>query len=230
MSVTDYLKNKFKIRQFLSLVLNYLSKNKKKISGKNNNINFKEAVLRKVVIDIAGNDNELIIKKGSKISNAKIFIRGTGHRLIIGENFSMASGTLWIEDENCKIIIGDKTTIGDASIAVTEPNSTISIGEDCMLSSDIEIINGDSHSIIDKETNKRINFAEDIVIGNHVWIGAHVQILKGVKIGNDSIIGTRSLVTKDVANSCVAAGVPAKEVKKNVTWRRDRIYDRAASN
>lgn len=54
----------------------------------------------------------------------------------------------------------------------------------------------------------------DIVIGNDVWIGFEAVIMPGVTIGDGAIIGTRAVVTKDVAPYTIVGGVPAKEIKK----------------
>ena len=54
----------------------------------------------------------------------------------------------------------------------------------------------------------------DTVIGNDVWIGYEAVILQGVKIGDGAVIGTRAVVTKDVAPYSVVGGVPAREIKK----------------
>lgn len=53
-----------------------------------------------------------------------------------------------------------------------------------------------------------------VVIGRNVWIGAHATVLPGVNIGDNSIIGAGAVVNKDVPANCVAAGVPAKIIKK----------------
>ena len=57
-----------------------------------------------------------------------------------------------------------------------------------------------------------------IVIGDHVWIGMNVIVLKGVTIGEGSIVAAGSVVNKDVPPHCLVAGVPAKVVKTDVTW------------
>ena len=54
----------------------------------------------------------------------------------------------------------------------------------------------------------------DIVIGNDVWIGYEAIIMQGVKIGDGAIIGSRAVVTKDVAPYTIVGGIPAKEIKK----------------
>jgi len=92
-----------------------------------------------------------------------------------------------------------------------------------MFSYDIELKTGDSHSIFDLNTNSRINFGKSIKLGNHVWVGAHVVILKGVEIGDNSVIGTSTVCTKSIPACSLAVGIPANVIKTNVTWERKRI-------
>jgi acetyltransferase-like isoleucine patch superfamily enzyme len=54
---------------------------------------------------------------------------------------------------------------------------------------------GDSHSILDGDTGKRFNYAEDVLIADHVWIGAGCAILKGALISSETVVGTGSVVT-----------------------------------
>jgi len=158
-----------------------------------------------VIIFISGNHNQIHLSKEVK------FNRG---------------GELWIEDENCELYIGMNSTFEDAHIAVTEPNTKIVIGVDCMFANNIDVRTGDSHSIIDAKTNKRINHAKNVIIGDHVWVGAHCSILKGVTLAKNSIVATRSVVTKAFEQEGVLlAGIPAKIVKQDITWDRQRIYE-----
>ncbi len=48
---------------------------------------------------------------------------------------------------------------------------------------------------------------------NNVWIGGSVTILSGVTVGNNVVIGAGAVVTKDIPDNCVAAGVPAKVIR-----------------
>jgi acetyltransferase-like isoleucine patch superfamily enzyme len=93
-----------------------------------------------------------------------------------------------------------------------------------MFSYEIVIRTTDAHSVLDLETRERINKAESISIGNHVWLGAEVMITKGVSLPDDCIVGARSICNRSVDEPhTVIAGIPAKVVKRGVTWDRERI-------
>jgi acetyltransferase-like isoleucine patch superfamily enzyme len=91
-----------------------------------------------------------------------------------------------------------------------------------MFSHGIEIRNGDSHSIFSSETKERINFTKPVKIENHVWLGADTKVLKGAAIGEGAIISTSAVVTGTVEKNTIYAGVPAKKVKENIYWKRER--------
>lgn len=92
--------------------------------------------------------------------------------------------------------------------------SKIFIGEGCAIARDVIIRDYDAHSI----NLSGYQIAKEIQIGNHVWIGNRAMVLKGVKIGDGSIIAAGAIVTRDVPSGCIVAGVPAKIVKQNVSW------------
>lgn len=179
--------------------------------------------LRHCSIFISGRNNTVNISEGTVLRNCTIKIFGDDNNINIGKNVSADSLNLWIEDKKNGIEIGDGTTVnGRTHIACIEGTS-ITIGSDCMFSSDISLVTGDSHSILD-EKGTRINSSRDIVIGNHVWIGKENTILKGVTVQDNSIIGAKSLVTKTFnEENVIIAGNPAKIIKTNINWNRERI-------
>ena len=204
-------------------ILSFLNFNKYNVNGSKNLIINEGVLLKKVKFDITGDHNQIYFHEDSFIENVTFFFRGSNHHLSIGNHCIIKGGSFWFEDDNCTINIGNNTTIENAHLAVTENEKSIEIGYDCMLAYDIEIRTGDSHSIIDLNSNTRINYARNVKILDHVWIGADVKILKGVTIGKNSIIGTGSIVNKSIPDNCIAAGIPAKVVRNNVTWNRQRI-------
>lgn len=118
-----------------------------------------------------------------------------------------------------KIIIGNNVNINnDVHIGCI---NRIEIGDNCLLASRIYISdhNHGSFSKEDLETapNKRPLISKGpVIIKNNVWIGEGVAILPNVTIGENSIIASNAVVTKDIPANCVAAGVPAKIIKRIV--------------
>jgi acetyltransferase-like isoleucine patch superfamily enzyme len=192
--------------------------------GSKNKINARYAYLHKVKIVFKGSSNHVEILKDTKLYNTLLYFNGNNHFLQIGNNCTIKGGSIWFEDYNNRVFIERKTTIESAHLAVTGFHKKISLGEDCMLSQNIEIRTVDSHSILNKSTGQRINYEEDVAIGNHVWIGTNVIILKGVTLPNNIIIGTGAIVTKSVLESnCIIGGTPAKILKTDVDWARKRL-------
>lgn len=222
------LKRRFKNNKVILYVKTKIrrlkAKYKKQVRG-NNNVISNKGVFINSKYDIVGNNIRVEVLPGAVLSDIRIYMRGDNHTLIIGERCCMKGGDFYFEDEHCTVSIGKNTTIESAHFAVTEPGRSIIVGEDCMFSTNIELRTGDSHSILDATTRQRINYAKDIMVKNHVWIGANAVILKGVTLGNHSIVGTGSLVTSDIPDNCIAAGIPAKVVKENIDWLKKRIYD-----
>jgi len=95
----------------------------------------------------------------------------------------------------------------------------IRIGEDSLVGWDVTIRDTDGHDIYDINSNELLNEDKTTMIGNHVWIGAGTQIFKGVCVGDNSIIGGRSIVTRNIKENSLVAGTPAKIIKENVYWK-----------
>lgn len=213
-----------KHERILSRIYRLFGRNKI-TAAPDNNIIINNAFLKKCQISINGHGNTLEIAKGlTRLTNCQITICHSNCHIKIGERSNLNYCNLYIEDNNGKIIIGDHvTTTGQTDIAVIE-GTTVNIGDDCLFATDISIRTGDSHSIIDTETNCRINPSQDVTIGNHVWIGHGVKILKGVTISDNSIIATGAICTnKRFPCNSILGGIPAKVLKSGITWKAQRI-------
>lgn len=172
--------------------------------------------IAKTSIFVSGEENLVTVVK-AKIERCEITINGTRNRLILEENVSLRKANIIIRGSDNQIKIGRGTSFGTVRIINVGKDNSIQIGEDCLFSDYIEIWGSDTHSIYDKEGNF-INPEMPIHIGNKVWIGSHVTILKGVIIDDGAIIGMNSMVTKYVERKTVNAGNPLRVLKRNVTW------------
>ena len=194
-----------------------------KMIGDNNRIIPPCALLKKTDIRVKGNNNTIIIGDFARLNGASIYISGDSNRIEIGDWCYLNGTDLFIEDDGGSIHIGSRTKfLGKTHLAVIEGTS-ITVGEDCLFSSDVQLRTGDSHSILDLQ-GRRINASEDIVIGDHVWVGTKAFLNKGAKVASHSIVGACALVTKAFEEpNCALAGVPAKIVKQGVDWSIRRI-------
>ena len=168
-----------------------------------------------------GGGNFIEISKSTRYNNLRIVIRGNNNVVKIGENCLFLGYTcIYIEGDNNSVTIG-KNLIAQPNLSLVLAEGTeIIIQNDCLFARDVKIRTSDQHGIYDF-CNERINLPQMVSIGNHVWIGAGSVVNKGAIIGNESVIGMCSLVTKRIPDNCVAAGVPAKGIKTNINWSRE---------
>ena len=133
---------------------------------------------------------QILGKTGNKYFIEQPFICDYGYNIEIGENFYSNHNLIILDC--AKVMFGDNVFIG--------PNCGFYTAE---------------HPLDVDTRNKGLEFAKPIKIGNNVWIGGSVTILSGVTVGNNVVIGAGSVVTKDIPDNCVVAGVPAKVIKEN---------------
>ena len=147
-------------------------------------------------------------------------IIGSNNHILIEENVVCGNFQLRTDGGKNQIILERGVYWGGGCMHAME-GTKIEIGENCMLSHDIDLRSGDGHPIYFEDKNLRYNRGGDIVIGKHVWIGIRAQILKGVTIGDNCIIGASSVVNKSFyEEGCIIAGYPATVIKRNIKWER----------
>lgn len=127
-------------------------------------------------------------KTGKVFSIVSPFFCDYGYNIEIGENFFM--------NMNCVILDGTKVTFGD-NVFVAPGCGFYTAG----------------HPLDAERRNAGLEYALPIRIGNNVWIGAQVCVLPGVTIGDNSVIGAGSVVTKDIPSGVLAAGNPCRVIR-----------------
>lgn len=173
---------------------------------------------------LRGNSSEIKIGCGTFLSNSVLTVKGSNNKILIGENGFINGIDLVVEGNGNTVIIGNNAFVLDDTRIYVVDGGLFKMGDSCMLSDRIEIRATDNHSIIDLNTNKRINFEKPIILHDHVWLGTGVTLLKGSEIADGCIVGAKSLVTGTFSEkNCIIAGNPAKVIKKNVDWKMERI-------
>ena len=140
------------------------------------------------------------------------------------KEFCIVRGNLHCQKEGAVLRIGRYTFIGSNTDIVS--TKKVTIGDNVLISHNCYITDTDGHSLDkikrrDDIPNRWKNFkdwsvvcAEEVVIHSDVWIGPNSIILKGVTIGEGTIISAGSVVTKSFPRNVVVAGVPGKVIKK----------------
>lgn len=154
---------------------------------------------------------------------------GRGLELQTGKDASISFGKfVWIGDgtkircHEGQVEIGDKTVMGQE--CTISAYRRVRIGEQCVIADRTMFIDFD-HGVVDTERPIRQQgiYMEDVVVGSNVWIGYGACVLRGVSVGDNAVIGTNSVVTKDVPANAVVGGVPARilrmrEAPEQMKW------------
>lgn len=109
------------------------------------------------------------------------------------------------------VSLGDNVYINFNCVFVDD--TYIDIGSHTLVGPNVTFVTG-NHPLNAMQRKEALQYNQPIKVGKNVWIGANAVILPGVTIGDNSIIGAGSIVTKDIPSNVVAVGVPCKPIKK----------------
>lgn len=112
-----------------------------------------------------------------------------------------------------QITFGDESYIGSYSTIQLSQDCLVHIGRKCMISHNVRMYT--STAVTDQNfTNEDLmTKTGNIIIGDGVWIGANVFINPGIQIGDNAVVGANSVVTKDIPEFAIAAGLPAEIIR-----------------
>ena len=171
----------------------------------------------------------LFTAAGRRWHTAGLLFLGRGLELEVGRKGTIEFGRfVWIGDgtkircHEGRVEIGQKTVMGqECTISAYQ---RVRIGEQCVIADRAMFIDFD-HGVVEVERPIRQQgiYKRDVEVGSNVWIGYGACILRGVRVGDNSIVGTNSVVTKDVPANAVVAGIPARvirmrEAPRELSW------------
>ncbi|UQZ37723.1 maltose acetyltransferase [Paenibacillus sp. PK3_47] len=140
---------------------------------------------------------KLFAKTGEEFLIEQPFYCDQGYNIEIGEHFYV--------NHNCVMLDAAKISFGD--YVFIAPNCGFYTA---------------GHAIDVEQRNMGLEVALPITVGDNVWIGGGVSVLPGVSIGNDTIIGAGSVVTKDIPSGVIAAGNPCRVIREITEADKDK--------
>jgi acetyltransferase-like isoleucine patch superfamily enzyme len=136
---------------------------------------------------------------------------GRDAKLHIGRWAWIGHGTK-IRVHEGEVRIGAKTVMGqECTISAYQH---VSIGRECIIADRVMLIDFD-HGVVevDRPIREQGIYKRDVRVGHNVWIGYGACVLRGVSIGENSIVGTSAVVTREVPENAVVGGVPARTIR-----------------
>jgi acetyltransferase-like isoleucine patch superfamily enzyme len=161
----------------------------------------------------------LFTSAGRRWHSDGLLFLGRRLELEIGRRAEVRFGRfVWIGDGSkirCHegvVEIGAKTVMGqECTISAYQ---RVRIGEQCVIADRAMFIDFD-HGVVEVERPIRVQgiYKRDVIVGSNVWIGYGACVLRGVSVGDNAIVGTNAVVTKDVPANAVVAGAPARVIR-----------------
>ena len=136
---------------------------------------------------------------------------GRGARVVLGRWSWLGHGCK-VRAHEGEVLIGAKSVLGqECTISAYQH---VSIGRECIVADRVMLIDFD-HGVVEVERPIRLQgiYKRDVNVGHNVWIGYGACVLRGVTVGDNAVIGTSSVVTKDLPENAVAAGAPARVLR-----------------
>ena len=148
-------------------------------------------------------------------------IHGSG-KISAGDSFSIVSHIYPVEifaDENAEVNIGNNVFVNEG--AIISAQERIDIGDLTIIGGSVLIMDSDYHGIDGKATK-----TAPIKIGRQVWLCSRAIVLKGVTIGDNSVVAAGSVVARDVPPNTIVAGNPAKVVRSTTGYTLETDLNR----
>lgn len=187
----------------------------------------------------ADETSEIVIEEGAFLSSRVVILASNHSRVHIGKRVMLGECVHIVATMSSCVELGDDVRLdawGDIEVLqgvvclgagttveshalLAAARSGIFFGKDNMLSHHVMIMNG-YHEVLDAKTGKPRTNRQPVRTDDHVWIGLRATLLPGVEIGEGSIVGAASVVTRKFPPHCTIAGNPARVLREGILWQR----------
>lgn len=181
-------------------------------------INFFRVTFWRLVLLLRGGGS---IGRGCKFQGGVVLASGRGRPIVIGDNVQLMRGVVLSTSETGKIVLEAGVYIGEYGVVTS--NAEITIGRDTIIAPHVDLVDFD-HATDDLETTvlSQPVDAAPIHIGRDVWLGAKVTVVRGVTVGDQAVVGTGSVINRDIRPRGVAVGVPARVIRTRGQQQRSK--------
>ncbi|MBD5529287.1 MAG: acyltransferase [Lachnospiraceae bacterium] len=164
-----------------------------------NKLIFDDTVPENLIVSFGGQGSTIRIGSGVVVNKLEIIV-GTDAEVCIGDGSSF-------QDTHIEAAFGD-----------------IRVGQNCTFSFGTWLRSHDGHHIYDLQTGERVNYSKNIELGDHIWCGQNAIILKGARVGNESVIGAASVVAGCFPEHVAIGGNPARILREGICWGREATF------
>jgi maltose O-acetyltransferase len=138
-----------------------------------------------------------------------------GRTSLLRKILGKTNGNIWVEptfwcDYGYNIEVGENF-YSNHNLVILDC-AKVTFGDNCFIGPNCSFYTA-NHPINVEQRNEGLESAHPITVGNNVWFGGNVVVLPGITIGNNSVIGAGSVVTKDIPDNVVAVGNPCRVIK-----------------
>ena len=170
--------------------------------------NFGRVTFWRLVLALRG----VRIGRGCKFQPGVYLACTPDHPIFIGDGVQLMRGVVLSTGTTGRIVVEDHVYIGEYGVVTS--NAEIVIGRDTIIAPHADLVDfNHGHADLAATIVSQPGDAAPIRIGRDVWLGAGVKVLRGVRIGDQAIVGAAAVVNRDVPDRGVAVGVPARVIR-----------------
>ena len=166
--------------------------------------------------------SELVMGTECVVGNHTSMDSSENSSMILGDRVHVASRNFMGASEQGVLFLGEETTIGENGWFSAAAGGEIHLGNDNMLSLFIKMAVG-NHELLEQKTGMLLTNRAAIHTEDHVWIGIGSTLLPGTHLGESSVVGASSVVTKAFPPHCTIAGNPARVLREGISWQREAM-------
>lgn len=165
---------------------------------------------------------DILLRDGASLRNVvigdnvsiggKLYLRiRKNGRIVIRDGVSFGTEIWLVTANDSEVLIGENSAL--SSYSIFNGGHGITIGADCVFAGFVYVNSSEHANKKGEIIRKQGYYGAPVRIGNDVWLGGHVTVTQGVKIGDGAVIGANSVVTRDISPYAIAIGSPAKLLK-----------------